>query len=487
MAEGQIGRPVDRQTVSLTRVTSILLSGRLIGVVFGLINAIVLARVLGVTVLGEYAYAMGLVALFGLVPNSGLSTVITRAIALDPDHNGQLFSAAQRAQVMLAMGVFAAIMALALMLPQRLVSLSDIALACGQLVLGSLSIPYLAVLAGRARYDLAAIVELSAACLGTASFLVVAAYQGGLTHFLAAQIVNAVGSIVIARSVAKKYLPGNSGAACSMLALLREGIPFGAANIVQNLYARIDILLLGQLSTPAMVGLYSAAYKPINMLVNFGASASGTLFPYLVQEARSVSSGSFERVLKLVMVVAPAMAFLIGGLAQLIIEVLFGVDYAPAAVMLTVLAWSAAANWLYAPIGLALQARGRERAWMVLLAAALLINAGLNLWTIPRWGGLGAAASTLLCEGLLLCVCAVMMRRAFGAALSIQAIPACVGATLAGLVVFVGVRETGAITSTVAALALYAAVLWVCRVVTASDVLKLVGRFRETAQGHARA
>jgi O-antigen/teichoic acid export membrane protein len=162
-----------------------------------------------VTALGEYAYAMGLVALFGLVPNSGLSTVITRAIALDPDHNGQLFSMAQRTQVLLGMGVFAAIMAVAMALPQHIVSVSDIALAGAQLVLGSLSIPYLAVLAGRARYDLAAVVELSVACLGTASFLVVAAYQGGLTDFLAAQIVNAVGSIVIARRSIYPAVPGH--------------------------------------------------------------------------------------------------------------------------------------------------------------------------------------------------------------------------------------------------------------------------------------
>ena len=152
-----------------------------------------------------------------------------------------------------------------------------------------------------------------------------------------------------------------------------------------------------------------------------------------------------------------------------------------------VLAWSAAANWLYAPIGLALQARGHERAWMAVLAAALLINTALNLWAIPRWGGLGAAVSTLLCEGLLLCTCAAMMRRAYGAGLSIQAIPACVGATLAGLVTFVGAYDAGPMAAALASLVLYAAVLRVFRVVTASDVVKLVGRFRETAQGHARA
>lgn len=309
VGSGDLGR------ISLTRVTSVLLLGRVAGVVFSLINAVVLARVLGLEALGQYAYAMGLVALFGLVPNSGLNTVITRAIALDPDHNGLLFSTAQRTQIWLGLGVFMTIMSVATMLPRRLVSMSDLALAGGQLVLGSLSIPYLAVLAGRARYDLAAIVEISVACLGTVSFLVVAALKGGLTAFLGAQIMNATGSIVIARLIARKYLPGSPGTPCSMSTLLRQSMPFGTAGIVQNLYARLDILLLGQLATPVMVGLYSAAYKPVNMLLSFGASASGTLFPYLVQESRAASSGSFERVFKLVMVLAPVMAFVIGGLS----------------------------------------------------------------------------------------------------------------------------------------------------------------------------
>lgn len=477
----------DLGRTSLTRVTSVLLLGRLVGVVFGLINAVLLARVLGMEALGEYAYAMGLVALFGLVPNSGLSTVITKAIALDPDRNGQLFATAQRTQIWLGLGVFMSIMTVALLLPRHPVSMTDLALAGGQLVLGALSIPYLAVLAGRARYDLAAVVELSVSCLGTVSFLIVAALDGGLTAFLGAQIVNATGSIVIARTVAGKYLPRNPGEPCSMAGLLRQGIPFGTAGIVQNLYGRFDILLLGQLATPAMVGLYSVAYKPVNMLLNFGASASGTLFPYLVQESRTSSSGSFERVLKLVMVVAPVMAFVMGGLSQPLIEWLFGVDYAPAAAMLTILAWSAAANWLYAPIGIALQARGRERVWMSSLIGALLANGALNFWAIPRWGGLGAAVSTLVCEVMLLLVSSLLLHRTCGASLSIQGAPVCAGATGAGLLVLAGLHHVGVGTATLCALAVYGTVLWLFRVATAADVHKLVGRFRETAQGHARA
>ena len=69
---------------------------------------------------------------------------------------------------------------------------------------------------------------------------------------------------------------------------------------------------LGNSSGSATVGHYSAAYKPINMVLNFGASAAGTLFPYLVQESRGHPSGSFERVVRVFLVVARAVALVLG-------------------------------------------------------------------------------------------------------------------------------------------------------------------------------
>ena len=96
----------------------------------------------------------------------------------------------------------------------------------------------------------------------------------------------------------------------------------------------------------------------------------------------------------------------------------------------------------------------------------------LNLWAIPRWGGLGAAVSTLVCEVMLLLASSVMLRRAFGPLLSIQAASACAGATIVGLVVLVGLRDMGIVASTVAALLGYGVALWCFRVATAADVLQ---------------
>src|SRR5207249_11634289 len=105
--------------ISLGRGTTLLLMSRTAGFLLTLGNSVILARVLGAELLGEYAYAMGLAALFGLFPNMGISTVVTRAIARDPVGGNGVFRVALRAQVLLAGLVFGVIPLSAVLLPEQ--------------------------------------------------------------------------------------------------------------------------------------------------------------------------------------------------------------------------------------------------------------------------------------------------------------------------------------------------------------------------------
>ncbi|MGH7395581.1 MAG: oligosaccharide flippase family protein, partial [Candidatus Methylomirabilales bacterium] len=125
--------------ISLGRVTTLLLLGRAAGYVLALGNSVILARVLGVERLGVYAYAMGVAALFGLLPNLGISTILTRTIAQGPDAGAAVVRAAMRAQALLAGGVLIAIPAFAALLPGQPVPLGYVALAAAQLAVGTLS------------------------------------------------------------------------------------------------------------------------------------------------------------------------------------------------------------------------------------------------------------------------------------------------------------------------------------------------------------
>ncbi len=472
--------------ISLGRVTILLLMSRAAGFILALGNSVILARVLGAERLGEYAYAMGLAALFGLLPNMGISTIVTRAIAQDPVAGHGVFRAALRAQALLAVGIMIFIPVFAGLLPEQPVSLLYIGLAAAQLAIGTLSWPYLAVLGGRARYDRLAQAELATGFFGTVSLLVAAAIHGGVMAFLAAQVLAAGVAVLVARQRAVPFLLAGGSQTMALSTLFRQGAPFGAGAAVQSLYTRVDILLLGQLASTVALGLYSAAYKPITMVVYFGGTVAGVLFPLMAQAPKGCAPEAFRRVLHGLGAGAPALALILSGLAGPLLIGLYGSEYAAAAPILIILAWSAAANWLYAPLGVALQARGRERWWLAVLGCGLSINLLGNLWGIPRWGAVGAAAATLASELAVFAVAAVLIRRELPVVFSFKPVLLGMTAAAAGGAVLWALKGSGPVLTTIGALIVYGGLLVLFRLVTVQDIALVRGWVREAAWGGTR-
>src|SRR5260370_17774680 len=125
------------------------------------------------------------------------------------------------------------------------------------------------------------------------------------------------------------------------------------------------------------------------------------------------------------------------------------------------LAWSAAANWLYAPLGVVLQARGWEHWWLAGLGGGLVVNFLLNLWSIPRWGAIGAAAATLISEAGLLGFATVLILRELSHLPSFRPVLGGLAASVAGGGGLGGLlREIGPIPANLGALVVYAVALF---------------------------
>ena len=88
---------------------------------------------------------------------------------------------------------------------------------------------------------------------------------------------------------------------------------------------------------------------------------------------------------------------------------LFGDGYAHAAPCLRVLA--PAVPVLFASYALTdiVMARGLERPFVLVLAALLALNVGLNVALVPRLGGVGAAWATLATEGAMAAGCVLVL------------------------------------------------------------------------------
>lgn len=481
-------KPAARRSMpSFSRVTGLLLLNRLLTYGLTVGNSVVLARTLGTDGLGQFAYATGLAGLFGLLPHLGISTVVTRTVASAPGSTAAVLSTARTIQRGAAATACGLVMLTAWCLPVRATTITNIVLAAIQMSLASLSWPYLAVLAGRARYDLLAGVETAMAAAGSLALGIAAIGSGTVPAFLWSQVLVTLLAVLVARGAAAKFIQSDSPTAHPIGAFLRTAAPFGLTAFLQSAYTRCDLLLLSQFVPGSVLGLYSAAYKPITMLTHFGASAAGTLFPYMVDELRAGTSGTFHRVMKVFAVMAPAVALIFSGLAAWMLDALYGAAFKDAAPMLAILAWSAAANWLYVPLCTTLQAKHKEYAWLRGLSLALLVNVMVNLAVIPLWSGMGAAIATLVSEILLLVIGAWLVMKELGYRPPARMIVCIALAAGAGALTLWQSSHWGPIAATGCALTVYVCLLRATRTIGWQDGLAIVSRIRETWQGRHRS
>jgi O-antigen/teichoic acid export membrane protein len=181
---------------------------------------------------------------------------------------------------------------------------------------------------------------------------------------------------------------------------LRRGRALGVAGILNTVYMRIDMWLLGLIVSAAAVATYAVSYRIFEAL----------LLPALTLASLSVvqcAGLTGERLrARLVQLASTAVAvtvpIAIGVLvaAPFIISTLFGSRYTAATTPLRILA---VCSILTAPIfatTFPLALRSSRVAWA--LGVALALNVAGNIATIPALGPAGSAWTTLACDAVLL-------------------------------------------------------------------------------------
>jgi len=196
-------------------------------------------------------------------------------------------------------------------------------------------------------------------------------------------------------------------------AAVRAALPLGAAQALALMSFNFDSLLLGMLQGPAAVGLYSAAYKPVTVLLAVPVTYFVGLFPVL---SRSWADGpaAFDAVVQRSLRLAATFALPVGVgatfVAAPVLDLLFGARYAAAAPAMQILAWSAVLVILRGTFRQGLNAAGCSLVDLRCAGLATGLNVLLNLAVIPIWGFMGAAVATLVSEVVWL----LAATRAFG-------------------------------------------------------------------------
>ena len=433
-------KPTFMRRSVITRNILSRLGAKCAGYVLGFAASILLVRYLGVERLGQYNYVSTFASLFGLLAGLGLPILLTREAARDKSSAGASLGAALVLQYGLAALTFLTVAASgALFNPRELVL--PITLLGAGVAVSALGAPYLALLNAFEKMHVASAIEVISTLLRVGLILVAIQLRVDVTGLVALLLATPLVVFVLTKLASDRFCvpPDYTFEGARLKALLTSTIPFALMVIFNNVYYRVDVVMLEKMKGDAAVGIYSAAYKLLDVLMVVGANITGVLYPRMAAQATAAPRAlqqTIERSYRYMTAVGIPASVVITLLAPWIVRVLFGSDFSDSAPVLRILVLAIPPMFMYMPLAHALNATGREWYWIMVLSANTLINIGLNLVLIPTYSFMGAAISTVFCELMGLILVALLARRMSDVRYLSALVPVLASSVLLGLPVW---------------------------------------------------
>ncbi len=175
-----------------------------------------------------------------------------------------------------------------------------------------------------------------------------------------------------------------------------------------------DLIFLRLFRDATTAGYYAAASLPVSLAINLGLAYRSSLLPTLTRLGPTANRQRELYHTALAQLFAAVFPAALAGwiLADQAIAVVFGREFAPAAPALQVLIWAIPFAQLRDAPSAALIASAREDRLLQLNAVGTVLNLGLNVILIPRYGMLGAAWAKVLTEAVRTVLALVYARSA---------------------------------------------------------------------------
>jgi O-antigen/teichoic acid export membrane protein len=368
----------------------------------GLLISVWVARYLGPAQFGLLSYVLAFVALFSPLATLGLDDIVVRNLVRDPESRDETLGTAFLLKLIGgAVSLLAALGAIFLLRPgEQLSHWLVTIIAAGAVFQAFHAIEFwfnsqvqakYPVLAKNAAFILCALVKIGL-ILGGAS-LTAFAWIGTL------EIAAGSAGLVIAYRNRGYRLRRWKISLEKARFLLKDSWPLLFSCIVIVIYLRIDQVMLGEMAGIEAVGIYSVAVRLAEVWFFFSAAVYWSVLPSLV-EAKATSDALFyERLQKyynLMALAAYGIAIPVTLSANWLVLTLFGAPYAEASLMLSVLIWTNLFIYLDSARSAFFNAMNWYRLYLVTLALGAGLNVLLNLFLIPRYGGLGAVIASCI-------------------------------------------------------------------------------------------
>ena len=185
--------------------------------------------------------------------------------------------------------------------------------------------------------------------------------------------------------------------------ILRSAFPIAASLIFTLVYFKIDTVMLSVMKGSYEVGIYSVAYKVLEVVIFFPAMYVGLVMPLLSKHAFRPDEfrATFMRAARMLGAGAILTVLVLAVFAHPIISVIGKSAFDASVPLLRVLSLAVGIIFFGNLLGNAIIALDLQRKGVWIYASGAMLNIFLNLLFIPRYGAYAAAWSTVVTELLV--------------------------------------------------------------------------------------
>lgn len=200
----------------------------------------------------------------------------------------------------------------------------------------------------------------------------------------------------------------------SLPRMVKQGLPFGIHRIFYYMFAQISILILSLITTNVELGIFSAAYKLMLVLIFIPSLMTSAVYPVLYQLGESDQNKHrdvIEKVFKVLSAIGIAGSTLIFVLARPLTQWLYAGKFNDSIPILMIVTWLLAFECMSFSLGDVLTTTNRQIQRTILQGSALVILVLLIVLLYPSFGIYGAAYAVIAVEGYLFLGYLLLVRR----------------------------------------------------------------------------
>jgi len=185
---------------------------------------------------------------------------------------------------------------------------------------------------------------------------------------------------------------------------LKKSYHFILSGLMVGIYTVTDKIMLKQMMSEREVGIYSASLNLCQYWPFILSAIIESAKPLIMEEHKNNDPRYTESIRKLYSIIIWIAVFAAGGLtvfSPIIIDIVYGKEFSDSAAVLQVISWYTGFAYLGVARQIWLLGENKQRYEKIFSLFGVIVNIGLNIVLIQRYGAVGAAAATLLTQILI--------------------------------------------------------------------------------------